>query len=89
MDIDRDGREWAHWDLVAAPDGDLEVTFVSHTWHPLTRDGDTVRVLVAGPGALDNPGGTVVLTKLWNRAWIRSVASPEILVRSARSIRVW
>lgn len=90
MDIDRRGREWARWPLVQAPTGDLEVTFDDGTtWHPLERTGDSVRVLVAGPGVDgEQPAGTVVLALGRNVATVRVSASPEILVREAGLITV-
>lgn len=91
MDIDRTGREWARWPIVAAPpDRQLEVSFDGGaTWTPMERvDATTVRVLVAGPAADDNPDGTAVLVLGRNVATVRVTAAPEILVREAGIITV-
>ncbi|SDG20650.1 hypothetical protein SAMN04487781_4007 [Cellulosimicrobium cellulans] len=86
MDIDHTGREWAHWPIVAAPpDEPLEVSFDGGTtWTQMQRvDATTVRVLVAGPAAEDNPDNTAVLALGRNVATVRVAAAPEILVREA------
>jgi hypothetical protein len=92
MDIDRTGREWAHWPIVATPpDGQLEVSFDGGTtWTPMQRvDATTVRVLVAGPNAVgEQPAETAILTLGRNVATVRAVAAPEILVREAGIITV-
>jgi len=91
MDIDRRGREWARWpDATALPPDPLEVSFDGGTtWTPLQRvDATTVRVLVAGPAAENNPDGTAVLTIGRNVATVRVTAAPEILVREAGVITV-
>lgn len=87
MFIDRDAREWASWDLASAPAGDLEVSFDRGDWHPAHRTGDTIRVLVAGAGATDNPPGTVVLRRGRHPASIRLAADPEVVIRSAGAIQ--
>ncbi len=78
MQMDRRGREWVSWDI-DGPAGDVEVTFDGGTWHPLERDSDTVRILVAGP---DAPGEDAVVLPLGRTvALLRLVDQPEILVR--------
>lgn len=95
MKLDRRAREYAYWDLSEAPDGALDITFDGITWHPLTREGNTVRVLVAGPDAQGNPAGTVVLpgpiTGSGQRrhiATIRAADGAQILIRDAGAIDV-
>lgn len=91
MDIDRRGREWARWpNATALPPDPLEISFDGGTtWIPMQRvDATTVRVLVAGPAAEDNPADTAVLTVGRNIATVRVVAAPEILVREAGLITV-
>lgn len=95
MELDRRAREYANWDLSEAPTGALEVTFDGITWHPLTREADTVRALIAGPDAQDNPVGTVVLDgpitgSKWRRhiATIRATDAPQILIRDAGVIDI-
>lgn len=89
MRLDTRGREYAKWDLASAPaETSLEVTFDGATWHPLTRDGDTVSALVAGPDATDNPADAVVLPAGRSHVLIRSTANPEVLVREAGIIDV-
>lgn len=89
MQIDREGRETVYWDLTEAPaTGGLEVTFDRDTWHTLTREGDTVSLLIAGPDATANPVGTIVLGLGRHFALIRSTVNPEVLVRQAGPIDV-
>lgn len=91
MDIDRRGREWARWpNATALPPDPLEISFDGGTtWTPMQRvDATTVRVLVAGPAAEDNPDDTAVLALGRNVATVRVTAAPEILVREAGLITV-
>jgi hypothetical protein len=87
MHMDRRGREWVSWDI-DGPAGDVEVTFDGATWHPLERDQNTVRILVAGPDATGNPAGTVALPLGRSLAVLRLVDNPEVLVRRAGPIDV-
>ena len=91
MDIDRRGREWARWpNATALPPDPLEISFDGGTtWTMMQRvDATTVRVLVAGPAAEDNPDDTAVLALGRNVATVRVVAAPEALVREAGLITV-
>lgn len=89
MQMQREGREWVSWDLAEPPAGPLEVSFDGgEQWHDMERDGDTVRVLIAGPEAGTNPAGTVPLPLGRSVATIRMVDDPEILVRRAGPIDI-
>lgn len=88
--IDNAGREYVTWTMTDAPDGvDIEVsTDDGETWHPTTRDGDTIRALFAGPDAEDNPEGTIVVGPQRTRLLARAVDAPEIIVRFAGAIDI-
>lgn len=90
MNLAPDGREFANWIVTGADeDTTLEVTFNDGTtWHPLERTGTSARVLVAGPTATGNPGGTVVLAVGRNTARIRATDNPEVVVRRGGAIDV-
>lgn len=88
MRLNPAGVEYVRWTVTDAPlDAALEVSFDGTTWHPLGRDGDTVRVLLAGPDA-DPPPGAVVLTAGRNRATIRAADNPEVVIRDGGVIDV-
>jgi len=86
------GREWIEWGVDEAPAGDLEVSLDRGvTWRPLVRDGETVKLLVQGPDAADDPAPTAApVTLPLGRTWvtIRAVANPQILVRDAGAIDI-
>jgi len=83
------GREYATWSIAGLPEPlSVSVSFDGLQWHPTTREGDTVRLLVAGPDATDNPEGTAVLHLGRNAARLRVVDHPEILIRAAGAVHV-
>lgn len=87
MNLHLDGREYATWTVDGLPDGlDVEVSFDRETWHATTRDGDTVRLLVAGPGGAGE--GAVVLPYGRHKAYLQVVQHPEIVIRAAGAIYV-
>lgn len=92
MRLHRTGREWIEWGVDEAPGGDLEASLDRGvTWRPLVRDGATVRMLVQGPDAADDPAPTATpVTLPLGRTWvtIRAVAAPQILVRDGGAIDV-
>jgi hypothetical protein len=63
MRLSYSGREHLDVTTTDSTGGTLDVTFDNGTtWHPMEAvDPTHARVLVAGPGATDNPAGTVVL----------------------------
>ena len=83
--IPRAGREYVTATLTDAPVGAaLEVSIDGGaTWHPTTRDGDTIRFLVAGPDATDNPAGTIALPAGRSLVRVRLVDNPETVIRRA------
>lgn len=82
MDLPREGREYARDTVTGAPvDAAFEVRFDDGTWQPMERDGDTIRVLLAGPDATDNPTGTIVLSLGGHVAYVRCPDNPEIVER--------
>lgn len=90
MRIASNGREYAKWGVTANQSVPLDVSFDGTTWYPLERPADgEARVLVAGPDAVTNPAGTVVLQAGFNSASIRLVSTPETVVRSAGLIYVF
>lgn len=90
MRIASNGREYAKWAVTAPESVALDVTFDGVIWYPLERPADDqARLLVAGPDAISNPAGTVVLAPGFNSASIRLVSSPESVVRAAGTIYVF
>lgn len=83
MDLPRTGREYAHDTITGLPDDvQLEVSTDQQTWTPMQRDGDTVRVLLAGPDATDDdPADTLRLTTGSHQLTVRAVDHPEIVER--------
>ena len=90
MQLPPAGREYARWTLTGADGATaLEATIDGGTtWHPLTVDGDTVTLLVAGPAAEDNPAETVVLTAGRNHVQVRATDNPEVIIRTGGVIDV-
>lgn len=88
MRLDRAARKEIRWPFTA----DVPITsadvYLDGTWHTGTVEGSEVVLLVAGPDAEDNPGGTVVLPLggYWPR--IRFVDNPEINVEDGGFILV-
>lgn len=84
------GREYARFTVAVPATTPLDVTFDGGTtWVAMERPSNTeARVLVAGPNAVNNPVGTVVLPAGRNPVHIRLVASSENVVRTAGSIYV-
>jgi hypothetical protein len=83
MNLPRNGREYAHADIAGlAEDVTLQASLDGTTWAPVTRDGDTVRLLVAGPDATGNPPGTLVLPLGRSMLTVRAEDNPEVVVRS-------
>lgn len=91
MNLDRRERKYVEWTVsadVPITAINFEVTFDDVTWHPLTKLGNVLSILVAGPEVTGNPGGTVVLALGTHRPHIRATDTPEILVDPAGSITV-
>lgn len=91
MQIPSTGREYATWTIAGADtDTQLAVSFDNgQSWHDLDRPTTTtVRLLVAGPTAQDNPDGTVVLAAGVHQATLRAVDDPETVIRTAGRIDV-
>lgn len=88
--IPRAGREYVTATVDGAPDGSaLEVSVDGGaTWHPTTRDGDTIRFLAAGPDATDNPPGTIALPAGRSLVRVRLVDNPEVVIRGAGALDV-
>lgn len=82
------GREYLRLTVHAAPaDVPIEVSVDDgDTWHPTDRDGDTVRVLVAGPDA--EADGALPLPLGRSRIHVRATDTPEIVERFAGAVDV-
>lgn len=104
MDLAPDARDFAHWNYVADFDPTLATVEVSidGVWYPASsftvevsqcRPGvnqwtGVVLLLVAGPLAVANPPGTVVLGYGNHPAEVRFTLSPKIVVLDGGSIEV-
>lgn len=90
MQLSPAGREYARWTLTGADGATALEASVDGgtTWHPLTVDGATVTLLVAGPDATDNPVGTVVLSAGRNHVAVRATDNPEVIIRTGGVIDV-
>lgn len=80
LTLDRRARKFVRW-VVDASDPDLTYTLNlgrDTVWHPMERVGSTVRVLVAGPDATDNPPGTIVAPLGASVCTIRVPDTPEV-----------
>jgi hypothetical protein len=68
--------------------------YLNATWNSgtITTNPDTgsttVRILVAGPSATSNPGGTIVLAAGTHLPLVRFTDSPELLVERGGQIVV-
>jgi hypothetical protein len=83
MNLPRTGREFAHADIAGlAEDVTLQASLDGAAWVPVTRDGSTVRLLVAGPDAEGNPPGTLVLPLGRSMLTVRAEDNPEVVVRT-------
>ena len=85
MKIKPDAREYVTWPTTGAPTGaTLEARFTGDTaWHTAERIGDDARLLVAGPQAVDNPPGTIVVTASRTFVEFRLADNPEVVIRDA------
>lgn len=91
MNIHRTGREYVSWD-VTLDDVDGVTFSVSFdngaTWHNMSYASGAVKVLVAGPMATNNPGGTIVLGYGNSPVLIRAANASEYVIRDAGFIHV-
>ncbi len=81
MLLDRAGREYVSFPFAADVE-DLpgaEVLLLGE-WHSATVTVDRVELLVAGPLAGDNPGGTVVLPVGQHWPKVRFTDNPEVVI---------
>ena len=82
--LPRGGREYFRWEFTGLPtDHGTVEALIGGSWHPLTMDGSTGGLLLAGPDA--DPSGAVVVTDDV-RVQIRVTDNPEIIVRSGGRI---
>lgn len=90
MNLASAGREYAHFPVSLDTGATLDASFDGGiTWVTLERPSTTeARVLVAGPDAVQNPNGTVVLKTGRNPIAVRLVAGQESVIRAAGSIFV-
>lgn len=84
------GREYIRFEIEDAPSEVISVSFDSGAnWYTTGRVSETeVRIMVAGPGATGNPGGTVVLPVGFYGIFLRVVAGDEMVYRPAGSLIV-
>jgi hypothetical protein len=98
MTMDKDSREWASISYEASVEVENAEMWLAGEWRTAevtsVYDAATgkwsgeMRLLVAGPGATDNPGGTVVLALGRNDVKTRFPDNPEEPSRYVGSITV-
>lgn len=89
MKLPRAGREYITGTVTGLPEGaPVEVSTDGTTWLPGERDGDQVRVLVAGPDVTGNPAGTLSLALGRTLLQVRAIENPEIIIRSWGAVDV-
>lgn len=90
MTLDREGREEILFPFTAnvADLSGAEVNFTGTTWHAATIEDGNVVVLCAGPDALDNPPGTIVLPVGVHHVRIRFTDDPQALIRGGGHVLV-
>lgn len=91
MKLARDAIEYVKWPVTGAPeDATFAVQFSTDdtgTWHDLERTGNELRILLAGPAAVDSAAAyTLPLDRTMTR--IRCVDNPETPIRSGGPIDV-
>lgn len=88
MRISYSGREHLDVTTTDSTGGTLDITFDSGaTWHPAEIvDSTHARVLVAGPGATDNPVGTIVLEPGRYPVAVRLTRGVEEVIRDAETV---
>lgn len=90
MQLANTGREYLVFEVADAADGTIAVTFdAGAIWYVTDWvSGTEVRVLVAGPGAVSNPPGTVVLGEGLHGIFLRLNTGTEQVIRAAGHIQV-
>lgn len=85
MNLDKRARENVDIPLTDIPaGGTLHITFDNGTtWTAVTAVAGEVTVLLAGPDATGNPGGTFVLPLGRSIPKFRSTVGDEILIRTS------
>jgi hypothetical protein len=76
--LPRNGREYFHWTFTGLPDGAVVEASIGGQWHPLTVNGATGQLLLAGPDA-DPSGAVPVLVDEY--VVMRVTDNPEIVIR--------
>lgn len=91
MQIDPRTREYLLWTVRNAPlTAVFDVSFNEGTdWHPLELDGDTLRILIAGPLAPGPLGSAVLIPEGKNDAWVRATTSSQAIVRNGGLVEVY
>jgi hypothetical protein len=84
------GREYIRFEIEDGPTETIRVTFNNGVnWYDAERVSTTeVRILVAGPGATGNPGGTVVLAAGFYGIFLHLPTGTEDVYRPAGSLTV-
>lgn len=89
MNLAAAGREYINWPYTS----DSEITsadvWLNNAWWPATITSSDVTLLIAGPRAASNPGGTVVLPMGTHAVQVRFNDTPELVVRDAGTIVVY
>lgn len=77
-DLPRAGREYFHWTFTGLPGGAVVEASIGGSWHPLTIDGTSGRILLAGPDADATDAVQVLVDEF---VTMRVTDNPEIVIR--------
>lgn len=88
-ELSKDGREYFHWPIQNASVGITTWdAWIGGAWHPMTRTGDVLTLLVEGPSAPTHDQNAVVLTASATGIRIRATDNPEVVPRPGGMIRL-
>jgi hypothetical protein len=87
-ELSRIGREFFHWPIEDAPDDVVAWdALIEGEWHPMSREGDDLVLLLQGPDVEVADDDAVTLTRTADIT-IRATDHPEVIPRPGGTIRL-